>query len=208
MRKFRLRIRSPLRSAPRAFCAPSSLSYLPSHHMDTKAPELCFLGPLMADLASELAGLATGGLGTDRVGRAVSLLPATTAGEDPSPFLPRPCSPVQRASPPPSVPCLTPLTLSPHSCPGFCTHSNQAQEDTDAQGEPSLHSLAQLPQLTPIHELHLRGLPLGSQCPGPLFTQDQAWAPWALPTKVLSGEVVEAHGTHRGRPPGVGFQCH
>lgn len=112
VRKFRLRIRSPLQSAPWAFCAPSSLSYLPSHHMDTKTPELWFLGPLMADLASELAGLATGGLGTDWVGRAVSLLPATTAGEDPSPFLPRPCSPVQRASPPPSVPCLTPLTLT------------------------------------------------------------------------------------------------
>lgn len=205
VRKFRLRIRSPFRSALQVLHAPSSLSSLPAHHMDTKAPELCFLGPLMGDPASELAAVATGGLGTDWVERAVSLLPATTAGEDPSPFGPRPCSPVQRAVPPPSVPCLTPLTLSAHSRRGLCTHSNQAQEDTDAQEEPSLHSLAQLPQLIPIHELHLMGLPLGSQCPDTLSSQNQAWAPWALPTKVLSGEVAEAHGTHRG-PPGMGFQ--
>ena len=128
-------------------------------------------------------------------------------GRTPAPSCPGPAVPCRELPPLPQFLASLP-SHSPHSCPGLCTHSNQAQEDTDAQGEPSLHSLAQLPQLTPIHELHLRGLPLGSQCPGPLFPQDQAWAPWALPTKVPPGEVVEAHGTHRGRPPGVGFQCH
>lgn len=113
----------PTPISSQALHAPSSLSPLPAHHMDTKAPEPCFLGPLTGDPASELAAAATGGPGTDWVGRAVSLLPATTAGEDPAPSGPGPAVLCRELPLPPQS-----LAHSPHPLSSLSQRTLHSQQ--------------------------------------------------------------------------------
>lgn len=91
--------------------------------------------------------------------------------------------------------CPSSLTLSPSfSRWALCSQQPGSRRHRCPGRRPSPQSPVPLPRLPPTRELHLGDLQPSSQCPGPLSPQDQAGAPWTLPTK---------KGTARGSGTGT-----
>lgn len=124
----------------------------------------------MVDLASELAALATGGLGTDWARSCQPPFLQPLLRRSPFPFLPRPCSPVQGL---PSS--LSPLPHSPHPLTSLsCQDSTlTATRHKKTQMPRESHRCIPWPSY-PIHELHLRGLHTGPSVSRVHQYQDQA----------------------------------